>query len=98
METSKENSYLKAKERVKELRDFYSHLFSYILVNILLAGVNYYSNQWEHPWFLWVTFGWGIGLFFDALRAFRLNPFYNKDWEQRKIKEYMEKEKRQRWE
>lgn len=97
MENSEDN-YLKARERVKELREFYNHLFSYILVNLFLAAVNYYSNQWAYPWFLWVVGGWGIGLAFDALKAFRLNPMFNKDWEERKIKEYMEKEEKQRWE
>ena len=97
MENNKDR-YHKAKERVKELREFYSHLFSYILVNIFVAGINYYSNQWEYPWFLWVTFGWGIGLLFNALRVYRLHPFYDDEWEEKKIKEYMEKDKHQRWE
>lgn len=96
METS-EDKYLQARERVKELREFYNHLFSYILVNIFLAGINYYSNQWAYPWFLWVVGGWGIGLAFDALKAFRLNPMFDKRWEERKIQEYMEKEEKQRW-
>ena len=54
-------------------------------------------------WFLWVVFGWGIGLVFQAIAAFRLNPFMNKDWEERKIQEFMEEERtditrRDRWE
>ncbi len=91
-------NYQRAKERVAELKKFYSHLFVYILVNIFLAGVNYYSNQWEYPWFLWVTAGWGIGIIFDALKAFQLNPMFNKKWEERKLKEFMEEEEKQKWE
>ncbi len=97
MENS-ENNYQRAKERVEELKKFYSHLLSYIVVNIFLAAVNYYSNQWEYPWFLWATGGWGIGLIFDALKAFQINPMFNKDWEERKIKDFMREEKKQRWE
>ncbi|SHF53177.1 2TM domain-containing protein [Salegentibacter echinorum] len=93
-----EDSYVKARKRVKELKEFYNHLFSYIFVNILLAGINYYSNAWAYPWFLWVVGGWGIGLAFDALKVFRLNPFFSKNWEERKIEEYMNEEKKQRWE
>lgn len=93
-----EDAYVKARERVKELKEFYNHLFSYIFVNILLAGINYYTNAWAYPWFLWVVGGWGIGLAFDALKVFRLNPFFNKSWEERKIEEYMNEEKEQRWE
>jgi hypothetical protein len=60
--------------------------------------VNYYSNQWENPWFLWVLGGWGIGLIFDALKAYQINPMFNKDWEERKIKSFMKEEEKQKWE
>ena len=93
-----DDKYLQAKERVKELREFYNHLFTFLLINILIAAINYYSNQWAYPWFLWVTGGWGIGIAFDALKTFRLNPFFNKEWEERKIREYMGDENKQRWE
>lgn len=92
------DSYLKAKERVKELREFYNHLTTYVIINLFLAGLNYYTNRWDYPWFLWVTGGWGIGLIFDALKTFRVNPMFSKKWEERKIKEYMKKEEKQRWE
>ncbi len=57
--------------------------------------------QKRYPWFLWVLFGWGIGLAFDYLKAFDKNPMFNKDWEERKINEYMNKDQQQdqqRWE
>ena len=92
-----QQSYEKAREKVKALKEFYGHVFSFTIVNIFLAAVNYYTNEWAYAWFLWVTFSWGIGLIFNALKVFELNPFYNRDWEERKIKEYMEKEKSQRW-
>jgi len=99
MENSKRDSkYLRAKERVEEIKKFYNSLISYILVIALLAGVNYYTNEWAYPWFLWAAFGWGIGLIFQATKTFGLNPFFGRDWEERKIKEYMRKdEKRTRW-
>ena len=46
-------------------------------------------------WFLWAAFGWGIGVFFHALNTFKLNPFFGKDWEKRKIEELLEKDKEQ---
>jgi hypothetical protein len=97
MENS-EKKYQRAKERVEELKKFYSHLLSYIVLNIFLAAVNYYSNQWAYPWFLWVTAGWGIGLVFAALKAYQINPMFNKDWEERKIKDFMKEEEKQKWE
>lgn len=89
----KEIKYIKAKERVQELRKFYGNLTSYILVISLLAGINYWTNEWRYMWFLWAAFGWGIGLFFHAMNTFKLNPFFGKDWEERKINEIMEKER-----
>lgn len=105
MEMNNERKYQRAKEHVEELKKFYNHLLSYIFVIGFLAGVNYYSNQWEYAWFLWAAFGWGIGLAFHAAKAYEINPMFDKNWEDRKIKEYMEKEEykgqekeQQRWE
>ncbi|WP_445382535.1 2TM domain-containing protein [Robiginitalea sp. IMCC43444] len=97
---SKENKYLRAKERVEELKKFYGNLTSYIMVMILLAVINYLTNEWRYMWFLWAAFGWGIGLFFHALRTFNLNPFFGKDWEERKIKEFLKEDDKpaNRWE
>ncbi|WP_373519306.1 2TM domain-containing protein [Pricia sp.] len=97
--THKENKYLRAKERVEETRKFYTGLMSYAVVISLLAGLNYYIDQWDYPWFLWAAFGWGIGLAFQAAKAFNLNPFFGRSWEERKIKEFMQEDERKaRWE
>ncbi len=99
---NKENQYLRAKERVDELKKFYGNLISYVIIISALAALNYWQNGWHYAWFLWAAFGWGIGLAFHASKAFRWNPFFDKDWEDRKIKEYMNKDKDefsgQRWE
>ena len=96
---SKENKYFRAKERVDDLKKFYSNLISYILVISFLAIINYYTNEWRYMWFLWAAFGWGLGILFHALKTFDLNPFFGRDWEERKIKELMkEEEDIKRWE
>jgi len=95
---AKENKYIRAKERVDELKKFYSHLTSYVLVITGLGALNYWVDGWRYMWFLWAAMGWGIGLFFHALNTFRWNPFFGKDWEKRKIKEYIEKqEEQEKW-
>ncbi|SHG22353.1 2TM domain-containing protein [Flagellimonas flava] len=86
---NKESKYIRAKERVDELKKFYSHLWTYILVISGLALINYLSIGFEYMWFLWVAFGWGVGLVFQALGTFRLNPFFGKRWEEEKIKRLM---------
>jgi hypothetical protein len=93
-----ESKYIRAKERVEELKKFYGNLTSYAIVITGLAILNYYIDGWRYMWFLWAAFGWGIGLFFHAINTFRWNPFFGKDWEDRKIKELMSKdENQQKW-
>lgn len=98
---SRENRYIRAKERVKEMKKFYSNLMFYIIFISFLAALNYYTNQWQYMWFLWAAFGWGIGLVFQAIKAFNWTPFMSKDWEERKIKEFMDEDdsssSNQRW-
>lgn len=89
---NRENKLLRAKERVEELKKFYSHLTTYFLVISGLAVLNYWVNEFHYMWFLWAAFGWGIGLVSHALKTFRLNPFFGKNWEERKIKQFMEEE------
>ena len=88
----KENRYLRAKDQVAEIKKFYTSLFFYIVFIGFLAGLNYYTNEFRYMWFLWAALGWGIGLVFQAFKAFRWAPFMNKDWEERKIKELMEED------
>ena len=95
----RDNRYIKAKERVEKIKKFYTGLIFYVFFIGFLAALNYYTNGWSYMWFLWAAFGWGIGLFFQAAKAFRWNPFLGKDWEERKLKEFLEEEERKenRW-
>lgn len=100
----KENKYLRAKEKVEELKKFYSNLTSYLVVIPGLAIINYLTNDFHYAWFLWPALGWGIGLLFHAAKAFGWSPVFNRDWEERKIREYMDRDdqekgltKNQKW-
>ncbi len=93
-----ENKYIRARERVEELKKFYGHVTSYVIVIGGLAALNYWTDGWRYMWFLWAALGWGIGLIAHAVGTFGLNPFFGKDWEKRKIQEYMEKqEDNEKW-
>lgn len=85
--------YQKAKKQVEEIKGFYSHLAAYIMVMACLIFINLKYTP-EYLWFLWSMFGWGIGLTVHAMKTFNWSPFFNKDWEERKIKEYMNEENR----
>jgi hypothetical protein len=87
-----QEKYIRAKARVEEIRSFYNHLIVYVIINIGIAGFNYYLDAWQVPWFLFPLAGWGIGLVSHAIATFNLNPITNKDWEERKIKEIMNKD------
>jgi hypothetical protein len=93
----KENKYLRAKERVEGIKKFYTSLIMFVVFISFLAALNYYTNEWRYMWFLWAAFGWGIGLFFQAVKAFRWNPFLGKNWEERKMKEFMDDENNNQW-
>lgn len=99
MEINKNASkYIRAKERVEVLKKFYRHLTSYVLVIVGLGVLNYWADGWRYMWFLWVALGWGIGIVSHAVGTFGLNPFFGKDWEKRKIQEYMDKqEEKEKW-
>ena len=94
METTNEfERYQKAKKQVEEIKGFYGHLASYILVMGLLIFINLLYTP-QYLWFVWSMLGWGIGLFFHAMKVFNWFPFFNKEWEEKKIKQYMEQEKK----
>ena len=84
--------YYEAKKRVEEIKGFYGNLTSYIVVNIGLMVINLLTSP-KHLWFFWPMLGWGIGVFFHGMKVFNFMPFFGKDWETQKIKEFMDKEK-----
>lgn len=88
-----EEAYLRAKKRVEAISGFYWHLASYVIVNIfliLLIGFNAgFSGFGPYA----TAFFWGIGLFFHFIGVFGFNFILGKNWEQRKMDEFMEKER-----
>ena len=87
-----EESYKRAKKRVGELRGFYEHLIAYVVVNIMLVIINLVTSP-DTLWFYWVTIFWGIGVIWHAISVFGKRGKLGKNWEEKKIKEIMEKEK-----
>lgn len=86
-----EKQYKMAKKRVDTIKVFYVHLGIYILGIPVFIYLNYVS-QTSFPWALFPLGGWGLGVASHATEAFDFNPFFGKKWEERKIKEYMEKD------
>jgi hypothetical protein len=98
--------YEMAYKRVKKIKGFYIHLLVYILVNLFCLFGNYYGNDFDETprnsnFFSWeylaMPFFWGIGLFSHWLSVFGKNILFGNNWEERKINQFMEKEKNNQW-
>jgi hypothetical protein len=88
---NEDEKYKRARRRVKELKGFYTHLIVYFVVNIFLALINFISSP-EHLWFYWVTLGWGIGVIMNAVSVFGIGGAMGHQWEEKKIREMMDKD------
>jgi len=82
--------YEKARKRVEEIKGFYSHLLTYVLVNVALLVLNLITSP-ESLWFYWPLFGWGVGVLAHAASVFGPRRLWGQEWEERKIKELMKK-------
>jgi len=87
-----EQQYQEAKRRVRRIAEFYQHLGVYIVVNIGLVAINLISNP-EDIWFVYPLIGWGIGVAAHGLKVF-MTDGWSRSWEERKIREMMERESR----
>ncbi|MCJ7515065.1 MAG: 2TM domain-containing protein [Dehalococcoidia bacterium] len=58
-----------AARRVRRRRGFYSHLVAYILVNLMLVAIWYFTGR-SYFWPVWVMLFWGIGLVFNGVAVF----------------------------
>lgn len=101
METkNRNNKYIKAKKRVEELKGFYKHFAVYVIINGFLIGRRIYLDISYGDSFLEaftelsnyrLFFWWGVGLAIHWVSTYRYK-FFGKNWEERKIKEEMDKQ------
>jgi hypothetical protein len=92
-----EERYFKAKKRMEEIKGFYGNLTAYLVVNTGLLVINWLTSP-NHLWFFWPLLWWGIGVIFHGMKVFNYMPFLGQDWEEKKIKEFMDKENNSNWE
>ncbi|WP_323789586.1 2TM domain-containing protein [Psychroserpens sp.] len=67
METNE--AYENAKRRVNAKVALRNHIYVYVFVNLLLIIINL-NEAPGYFWAKWPIIGWGIGLFFHALKVF----------------------------
>jgi len=97
-EFTQEQQYVLARKRVEKISKFYKSLAVYIIVNIFLTtifivgdvndGVTFQEALFDMGNYI-VWFFWGIGMVFQLLNTFGLSLIFNREWEEKKIKEYM---------
>ncbi|WP_431242601.1 2TM domain-containing protein [Flavobacterium sp. P21] len=98
-----------AYRKVKRIKGFYSHLRVYIIVNAIIIITNLNRDVFGKDiiynglsdWHTYSTaFYWGIALLIHAFSVFGPDIFFTKDWEQKKIQKFMEKEaqNKNKWE
>ncbi|GGK20341.1 histidine kinase [Yeosuana aromativorans] len=93
-----DSSYLRARKHIDDLKEFYYGIISYCLVIPFLIFINY-KTYWGFQWFWFPMIGWGIGLVINAFKVYVSEGVFGRDWEERKIKQFMKSEDDQdtRW-
>ena len=86
-----EKKYEYAKEQLEKIKGFYVHLAFYLVFVPFFIFLNFRSGT-DFPWALFPIGGWGLGVAGHAAEVFNWNPFFGRNWEQRKIRELMDKE------
>lgn len=71
-------------EHVRELKGFYSHLTTYVLVIAFLFGVNILTDP-SYIWAWWPAIGWGIGIVNHGVGLFEVFSLFGPKWEKRQI-------------
>jgi hypothetical protein len=88
MDESLDPRYREARRHVRKLRGFYSHALTYAVVIGGLLAVNLLTSP-GRLWVQWAAFGWGIGLAAHGFSVFAFRGAFGRDWEERKIREYL---------
>jgi hypothetical protein len=102
MNSQDEIKYQEALKRVKKIKGFYTHAIVYVIINLMIVIVNYQDLEPGESYFQYKNFTtlffWGIGLVAHGFSVFVPQWFLGNNWEERKIKELMDKEKNSKWE
>ncbi|OEE66283.1 XRE family transcriptional regulator [Enterovibrio norvegicus FF-33] len=70
--------------QVREIKGFYSHLVSYVLVITGLFILNFMTSP-DYIWAWWPAMGWGIGIVSHGLSAFEVLNLFGPEWEKKQV-------------
>jgi 2TM domain len=80
----------KAKREVAALKGLFVHAVVYVCVisGLIVLNLLLPKSGW---WVQWPLLGWGIGLLVHGFLVFSPIHLFDRDWEERKIKERLER-------
>lgn len=90
MDPKMSETYRNAKKRMEEIKAFYWHLFTGVLVLPILSIVNYLTS--DYPWALFPIGAFVLSLCIHWFVVFRRGSFFTRNWEEKKIQEFMRDE------
>ncbi len=83
-ETNMTFEEMQAIEQVRDIKGFYMHLLSFVIVAPILVAVNIYTSP-EYMWFWWAVLGWGLGVLSHGLAVFEVFNLFGPSWERRQV-------------
>ncbi|MEC4114884.1 2TM domain-containing protein [Myroides pelagicus] len=92
VQESDQELLIEAKKKIEEYKKFYAHLTSFILVSAFLIMINLMTYD-GFMWSFIPLFAWGIAVGSHAMKVYNYNLFLGKDWEDKKVREYMNERK-----
>lgn len=94
---TKEQQYIKAQKKVKEIKGFYAHLVVMIIIIPVIIFINLHFTP-EYHWFWYAVIGNLVGLMFHWFGVFGFEKLgFGSNWEEKKIKELMEDDNRRKY-
>ena len=104
-QNTQSEKYVRAQKSVNEIKKFYKHLGTYLLINFLFIGrricsdishgdsfLEAFTDIDNYNFFFW----WGVFLIFHAAKVFGFPNLFNKNWEEKQIKKYMKEQDNRR--
>jgi hypothetical protein len=85
------------RRRVKRLAEFYRHLAMYVMGMTIFWIVSLvFAKEWPRDWWrwwtLWPTIGWGLAVLAHGLSVLPSYGFFSLDWEEKKVRQLMNKQ------
>ena len=105
MEYLEKIKFRNARKRVEAIKNFHKHLLVYFILSIVLfMGRDYVLQFFQNKsidknftkwidWNILIVLGfWGIGLLFQASKAFQYKLKFIENWEKRQLEKFMKEQ------